>query len=66
VAAGRAWHERGDGVTSLDHLEQARQLLADYTTTDAVLRRAGHDERSAVEGAGLLLADRLTEKVPHN
>jgi hypothetical protein len=53
-------------VTSLDHLEQARQLLADYTTTVAVLRRAGHDERSAVEGAGLLLADRLTEEAMHN
>lgn len=53
-------------MTSLYHLEQARQLLADYTTTVAVLRRAGHDERSAVEAAGLLLADRLTEEALHN
>ena len=53
-------------MTDLDHLEQARRLLADWTTTVAVLRRAGHDERSAAEAAGLLLADRLTEEAMHN
>ncbi len=48
-------------MTSLDHLEQARQLLADYVATVATLRRSGYAQRAAVERAGVLLADRLTQ-----
>lgn len=46
-------------MTNFEHLERARLLLADWTETVAVLRRCGHNERSAAEGAALLLADRL-------
>lgn len=51
-------------MTNIDHLERARQLIADYTATLALLRRCGHSEASAVEAAGILLADRLNEEVP--
>ena len=50
-------------MTSPEHLEQARQLIADWMDTVTVLRRAGHTARSAAEAAGLLLADRLAEGV---
>lgn len=53
-------------MTSTDHLEQARRLIADYTATLALLRRCGHSEASAVEAAGVLLADRLTPELKHN
>jgi hypothetical protein len=46
-------------MTNYEHLERARLLLADWTDTVAVLLRCGHNERSAAEGAALLLADRL-------
>lgn len=49
---------------NVDQLEQARRLIADYTATLALLRRCGHSEASAVEAAGILLADRLNEEVP--
>jgi hypothetical protein len=46
-------------VTSPEYFDSARQLIADWSETVAVLRRSGMTRQAAVEAAGLLLADRL-------
>lgn len=53
-------------MNNVEQFEQAKRLIADYTATLALLRRCGHSEASAVEAAGVLLADRLAPELKHN